>query len=102
MQLNFLPIPCYIFCIFTMSFCGNYYKLGKHRQLTSKHSENVPKTKMGISVFLNTFIFKITYCYQLFVVAILVVVIVLFYFIILGSRGLFSTILTACFTIFRR
>ena len=38
--------------IFTISFCGRHYRLGKHTQLTSKHGENVLKTKMGISIFI--------------------------------------------------
>ena len=40
--------PCYIF---TISFSGSHYRLGKHTQLTSKPCENVAKIKKGVSAF---------------------------------------------------
>ena len=46
--------PCYIFIT---SFSGNDYRLGKHTHLTSEHSENVVKTTIDISVFLNSFFY---------------------------------------------
>ena len=46
---------CYVF---TISFSGNHYRLGKHRQLTSKHCENVVKTKISISIFLSSFFYN--------------------------------------------
>ena len=57
MLLNFLLLPCYVF---TMSFNDNDNGVGKYAYLIPKHSEDLIKTKMDISIFSSSLVFILT------------------------------------------
>ena len=54
------PLYIYIYIYVYITFSGNHYRLGEHMQLTSSHCENVVKTKIDISIFLNSLFYNHT------------------------------------------